>query len=387
MNNKRLFYTCSLVLATSGLTLSPLSAEATELRYAVGFPAGVPLDAAKQYSSAVSELTDDQYSVRIFELSLLNHSEMSSGIGDGMADIGYLLTAYSPSDYPFSNLAADMSMKLALDDRAEGKEGYDYSGAMLEYILLNCPECLDEFKANNQVYTGVVSTPTYGMFCNDPVTTTSDIEGKRIRISGAPWARWVRNFGASPISLPIGESYEALSQGVIDCTFFSAPELTNFNLIEVVKNINMDLPGGLFAAGGATTLNKDRWNSFDADTKHAMLKAGSVMSAYVTYLYQEQANQDLSAAEERGINIISADNALIEDSKEFIRSDLEVVPSYYSNEYGIDLERAEELAGVMSDLIDKWQVIVSDIDDPDQLAEIYWDEIYSKIDHTDYAAQ
>ena len=41
----------------------------------------------------------------------------------------------------------------------------------------------------------------------------------------------------------------------------------------------------------------------------------------------------------------------------------------------------------MSDLIDKWQVIVSDIDDPDQLAEIYWDEIYSKIDHTDYAAQ
>ena len=111
------------------------------------------------------------------------------------------------------------------------------------------------------------------------------------------------------------------------------------------------------------------------------------MSAYVTYLYQERANQDLSAAEERGINIISADNALIEDSKEFIRSDLEVVPSYYSNEYGIDLERAEELAGVMSDLIDKWQVIVSDIDDPDQLAEIYWDEIYSKIDHTDYAAQ
>lgn len=387
MDNKKFIYACSLVLTTSGLTLSPLSAEATELRYAVGFPAGVPLEAAREYSSAVSELTDGQYSVRIFELSLLNHSEMSSGIGDGMADIGYLLTAYSPSDYPFSNLGADMSMQLALDDRAEGKEGFSYSGAMLEYILLNCPECLNEFKANNQVYTGVVSTPIYGMFCNDPVTTVADMEGKRIRISGAPWARWVKNFDASPTALPIGESYEALSQGVVDCTLFSAPELTNFNLIEVVENINMDLPGGLFAAGGATTLNRDRWNSFDDDTKHAMLKAGSVMSSYVTYLYQEQANQDLEAAEEHGINIISADEAFLEASKEFIRNDLETIPSHYANEYGIDQERAEELAEIMSGLIDKWQAIVSDIDDPDQLAEVYWDEIYSKIDHSEYATQ
>lgn len=212
-----------IALAVASASILSFSVQAEELRFALGFPAGVPLEAAKAYSKAVSDLTDKKLSVKVYELSLLNHSEMSSGIGEGIADIGYLLTAYSPSDYPYSNMGADMSMKMALDTAASGKEGLAYSGAMLEYIMLNCKECLDEFKKNNQVYTSVVSTPAYGLFCNTPIEKIEDIKGKRVRISGAAWARWARNFGASPVAMPIGEVYEGLSQGVIDCTMMSAP--------------------------------------------------------------------------------------------------------------------------------------------------------------------
>src|SRR5690606_36929109 len=76
---------------------------ADTFRFAVGFPAGAPVEAAKKYAEAVQEYTSKKHRVRIFELSLLNHSEMSEGINKGLADVGYLLTAYSPSDYPFSN--------------------------------------------------------------------------------------------------------------------------------------------------------------------------------------------------------------------------------------------------------------------------------------------
>ncbi|NLB30801.1 MAG: TRAP transporter substrate-binding protein DctP [Alcaligenaceae bacterium] len=375
------------IVGATILTASILvPAKADTLRFAVGFPSGAPIESAKKYAEAVKELTNNKHRVRIFELSLLSHSEMKEGISKGLADVGYLLTAYSPSDYPFSNMGADMSMAVALNDKIPDKEGFAYSGAMLEYIMLNCEECLGEFKKNNQVYTGVVSTPVYNMFCNSPVDTIEEVKGKRIRISGAPWARWVREFGAQPVALPIGEAYEALSQGVIDCTFFSATELTNFNLIEVVKNIVTDIPGGLYAAGGASTLNKTRWDKFSTEEKEAFLKAGSVMTSEITYRYQEQAMEDLEKAQKAGINIMQADPELLKKSHEFIAKDLAFIPEFYAQEYKLDSPRLKELSETMSTLVDKWSDIIAeaDINSAEDLQTLYWNEVYSKIDPEQY---
>ncbi len=363
-----------------------MPAKADTLRFAVGFPSGAPIEAAQKYAEAVKELTNNKHRVRIFELSLLSHAEMNEGINKGLADVGYLLTAYSPSDYPFSNMGADMSMSVALNDKIPEKEGMAYSGAMLEYIMLNCPECQGEFKKNNQVYTGVVSTPVYTMFCNAPVDTVEELKGKRIRISGAPWARWAREFGAQPVALPIGEAYEALSQGVVDCTFFSATELTNFNLIEVVKNIVTDVPGGLYAAGGAATLNKTKWDKFSKAEKEALLKAGSVMTSEVTYRYQKQAMSDLEKARQKGINVMQADPELLKKSREFIAKDLAFVPEFYAKEYKLDPARMKDLSGTMSSLVDKWSDIIAkaDIKSAEDLQKLYWDEVYSKVNVEQY---
>ena len=283
-------------------------------------------------------------------------------------------------------MGADMSMSVALNDNIPDQEGFAYSGAMLEYIMLNCSECLEEFKKNNQVYTGVVSTPVYTMFCNSPVSTVNELKGKRIRISGAPWARWVREFNAQPVALPINEAYEALSQGVVDCTFFSATELTNFNLIEVVKNVVTDVPSGLYAAGGAATVNKTKWNKFNSEDKEALLKAGSIMTAEVTYRYQKQAIDDLDKARKRGINVTQADPELLKRSREFITKDLEFIPRFYAQEYKLNQERLNELSTKMSDLINKWTDIIanSDIKSAEDLQKLYWNEVYSKVDVGQY---
>ena len=378
-----------LTKVTLGVVLSGLmgvSAHADTLRFAVGFPSGAPVEAAKQYADTLKKQTNNKHRVRVFELSLLNHSEMKDGISKGLADVGYLLTAYSPSDYPFSNMGADMSMTVALNSKIPQQEGFAYAGAMLEYVMLNCPECVKEFSRNNQVYTGVVGTPTYTMFCNNPVNTVEKLKGQRIRISGAPWARWAREFGAQPVPLPIGEAYEALSQGVIDCTFFSLTELTNFNLIDVVKNVIVDVPSGLYAAGGAATVNKTRWDKFSEEDKKALLLAGSVMTAEVTYRYQKQALNDLEKARKKGINILNADSDLLKKSHEFIAKDLKYIPEFYAQEYKLDKARLTELSNKMSTLIDKWTDIIAkaDIKSADDLQKLYWQEVYSHIDVNQY---
>lgn len=368
-------------------TMAAQPAAADTFRFALGFPSGAPVEAAKKYAEAVQEYTNKKHRVRVFELSLLNHSEMSDGINKGLADIGYLLTAYTPSDYPYSNMGADLSMLTALDNKIAGQEGYAYSGAMLEYIMLNCDECQEEFSKNNQVYTSVVSTPAYVMFCNDPVNSLDSVKGKRIRISGAPWARWSRAFEAQPVALPVGEIYEALSQGVVDCAFLSPTELTNFNLIEVVRNITTDVPGGLYAAGGSSTLNKTKWDRFSDDEKEAFLKAGAVMAAQITYLYQEQATDDLKKAQARNINIMQAEPELLQKSREFIQKDLEYIPQFYADEYKLDANRLKELSQTMLGLIEKWQNIIAnaDIQSADDLRDVYWQEVYSKIDPSKYS--
>lgn len=380
-------YLAGLLGAATLAAVAIQPAAADTFRFALGFPSGAPIEAGKKYAEAVKEYTNNKHRVRLFELSLLNHSEMSEGINKGLADIGYLLTAYSPSDYPFSNMGADLSMVTALSNRIEGQEGYAYSGAMLEYIMLNCDECQQEFTKNNQVYTSVVSTPAYVMFCNDPVTTQDAVKGKRLRISGAPWARWSRAFDAQPVALPVGEIYEALSQGVVDCAFLSPTELTNFNLIEVVRNITIDVPGGLYAAGGSSTLNKSKWDKFSDEEKEAFLKAGSVMAAQITYLYQDQANADLEKAKAKGIKIHQADPALLEKSHEFIKKDLEYVPQFYADEYKLDADRLKTLSATMLGLIEKWEGIIAnaDVKSADDLREIYWKEVYSKIDPSQYS--
>jgi len=51
--------------------------------------------------------------------------------------------------------------------------------------MLNRPECQKEFASNNQVFTSAVSKTAYVMFCNGPVNTVEELNGKGLRISGA----------------------------------------------------------------------------------------------------------------------------------------------------------------------------------------------------------
>jgi|TARA_R110002124_G_scaffold170552_1_gene338057 hypothetical protein len=72
-----------------------------------------------------------------------------------------------------------------LQSKVSGKKSYAYSRAILEHVMLNRPECQKEFASNNQVFTSAVSKTAYVMFCNGPVNTVEELNGKGLRISGA----------------------------------------------------------------------------------------------------------------------------------------------------------------------------------------------------------
>src|SRR5690625_2356404 len=355
-----------------------LGVQAKQLRYAVGFPTGAGPEAAKVYAEAVKKYTNGDFTVRVYEMSLLSMAEMSGGVRHGITDIGYILTPYFPAEYPHINMASEVSMLLALQNNENGKEGMAYAAAMAEFVLLNCPECNEELSRQGQVYTSGGASGPYGLLCTKPITTQRDLQGARIRIGGAAWARWSTHFGASPMSMTGNETFEALHQGVVDCAIISATELSGLNLMEAVTHITMNAPGGVFAGSIPSSINQALWQSMTPEQRRGMLRAGSVLAAELNYRYEVYGRRDLEAAKKKGIKMHIADDALLEASRKFIKKDVERIADNYSKQHGVI--RASELLETLSPLVEKWTALVADIDTSQDLADLYWQEIYSKVD-------
>src|SRR5690625_812416 len=113
------------------------SAEAKQLNYALGTPPNTPGHTAVNiFADAVKEESKGDLTVRVYPLSLLNFAEMSSGLRDGIGDIGLVLTPYHPAEYPSINLIGESSMLLSLiEGGGEGKEGLAFGAAMTEFVF------------------------------------------------------------------------------------------------------------------------------------------------------------------------------------------------------------------------------------------------------------
>ena len=372
-------------LVAAGLLLSGASAaDARQLNYASGYPDGsIGIEAAERWAEAVEKYSDGALSARVFPLSLLNFEEASAGVRDGIADSAFVLLPYFQSEYPHSNMLAEISMALELaEERTPGHEGLAYAGAMSEYIFNHCPECVDEFEAQNQLFLGGSASTAYHLVCTREVTSLDDLEGVRVRAGGAQWSRWTEGLGGSSVSMSVNDMYEALSQGVLDCAAIDLTGLTIFSLADIATDVTVSVPGGVYGGSSPASLNLDTWRSLSEEERRAMLRAATVMSAELSYLYAEEDADNHQLAEEEGIAIHEPDEEFLEASHAFIREDLETIVQRYSENRGV--ERAEEMIAEFRPILDRWLELVEDVEDADELAQLYWDEVSSKVDVSTY---
>ncbi|SFR68019.1 TRAP-type C4-dicarboxylate transport system, substrate-binding protein [Marinobacter daqiaonensis] len=372
------FIHTALPLVVTGFLIAGV-ADARTISYATGYPPqSIGAEAGKAFADAMEDYSDGELMVKVYPQSLLSFSETPSGVRDGMADSGLVLTPYFPSEFPSTNLAAEISMLLELTDAPAETAGLAYAGAMSEYLFNHCPECSGEFEAQNQVFIGGGGTSPYMLLCNTPVRNLEELEGKRVRIGGAQWSRWAEDLGASPVSVPQHETYEALSQGVVDCTIHSAPELTIVKLMEVVSDITTGAPGGVFAGVG-NTVNRDTWRNLDEQQRSSVLHASAVLSAELSWGYAEAAVENMKTAERlERIDIHDASDEMKVRTREFIREDLDNMASTYSEKYGVN--GADEMIETFKPILEKWVSLVDGVESGEALAELYWKEVFSKVD-------
>ncbi|WP_339798653.1 C4-dicarboxylate TRAP transporter substrate-binding protein [uncultured Marinobacter sp.] len=370
------------VALIAGMTAAS-TLNATTLRFASGYPTGsITSEALEVFQEKLKTYSDGSLDVRIFELSLLNLAETPPGIRDGMADMGVVLTPYFPRDFPNTNMVAEVSMSVELGSEPPSQVGLVYTGAMSEYILFHCTDCQDEFDAQNQLFLGSAATPPYSLLCREKIDSMEALAGKNLRTSGAQWARWAEAVGANPITMSVNEIYEGLSQGVVDCSVQSTSELSVFNLFEVIDDITVNYPSGVFSGVGAGNINKQAWQALDNSQREALLKAAASLSAEFSWGYEAGAVENEEISRNQGIGITEASEEMREANRTFIEDDLEGIAANYSERYGV--ADAPEKIRVFRELLTKWGDLIDNVESGEELAELYWEEVFSKVDASSY---
>ena len=381
MKNYKTLASATTMLCT---VVSGLTAHAETLRYAIGFPpGGAATDGVAEFNERLKAETDLE--LKVYELSLLDLKETPPGVRDGMADAGYIITPYYPAEFSETNLPANMSMLATVGTPAKSS-GAVMAGAMSEYIMLHCDECQQQYTAQNQIFLGAIGTPEYVQLCTTPIRSIADIKGKKMRSSMDAMGRWAESFGGTKVSLPANDIYEAMSQGVVDCTMISAPELGNLQLFDVTKYITLGLPGGSFAGVGSMNVNLDTWRGLSPEQRTSLIRLSAFNSAAITVNYYLAAAQDIEKAQGMGTEIIAPPEEMRKATEAFVAADADVIRKSFQDDYG--LQNVDAKYDTIAGLIEKWKGLTAEIyDDKDAMTELLWTEVFSKLDAASYGME
>lgn len=260
---KKRSYVALFVLVTVFLFfLTSIPAQAQEktmkLRLSTMWPTQHPLTRLfADWGKDVEKATNGRVSVTVFAASTLSPPmQVYDNTVKGVVDIGTNLLAYSPGRLPLSEV---------LQQPLGYKNGYQATKAANEYYKKFKPKEFDDVKV--MFLHG--AAPGF-IFTKNPAKSVADLKGLRIK-ANAENADIVKNLGASPVTMPVTETYDALSRGVVDGTLFPLEALQGFKIAEVVKTVIEDYPMS-YMTSMYCIMNKAKWNAISPDDQKAIEK-------------------------------------------------------------------------------------------------------------------
>lgn len=162
-------------------------------------------------------------------------------------------------------------------------------------------------KANEHDGLHLAALFTHGpgqIHLSKPITSLSDLTGKKIRIGGGVQAELGHRLGITPVAAPAPKVYELMQQGVVDGVFLPALEQKNMKLFEVAPNL-VSLPGGMYLGSFSIFLSPDFLASISPEDKAAILSvSGEKLSALAGRIWADADAAGYEAAKNNGVNVI-----------------------------------------------------------------------------------
>lgn len=136
-----------------------------------------------------------------------------------------------------------------------------------------------------------------------PVRSLADVKGMKIRAPSAADAPFIKAWGAIPVQMPVSETYNALSNGVVDAVMIGSSGIGSFKLNEPAKYITTNLPAS--AAAFYLVMNKGVWEGLTAEEQGWVDAASGIeLSRGGGQAYDAAGKRGLKLAAEGGVEII-----------------------------------------------------------------------------------
>ena len=247
------------------------------------------------WAAAVDKATQGRVKLQM----LPKHPSAAPGtfdaVRDGLVDVSYVTASYTPARHPLPLLAelpgagATAEINSVAFSRIHWKylqQANEYKGVKLLGVFTHGP---------GQMFT-----------VKKAVTSVADLAGMKIRSGGGISEASAKALGASPLVKPAPESYELLSSGVADGTFFPSESIKSFNLDKVVKYATF-FPGGFYSSSFGFFMNEEKWNNLSKQDQDAILSVSGEALARL-------AGQAWDAADKGGIEAMKAANVSITEA-------------------------------------------------------------------------
>ncbi len=242
------------------LTSIPVHAQekAMKLRLSVMWPPQHPWTKTyDQWGKDVEKATAGRITVTVFAANTLSPPmQVYDNTVKGVVDVGTNLLAYSPGRLPLSEV---------LQQPLGYKSGLQATRLANAYYKKFRPKEFDDV----QVMFLHGAAPGF-IFTKNPSKSIADLKGLRIK-ANAENADIVKNLGGSPVTMPVTETYDGLSRGVVDGCLFPLEALQGFKIAEVVKTVLEDYPMSYMTSMYAV-MNKAKWNAISAADQKAIEK-------------------------------------------------------------------------------------------------------------------
>ena len=253
----------SLVLCLAVIGFSFMTSSAfgqVKLNYSVFFPAPHKNAVlATEWAKEIEKRTNGRVQITMFPGGTLTPADKCyDGVVKGISDIGFSVLAYTRGKFPLTEVS-DLPLGI--------KTGLVASKVINDYYKKFKPKELDEVKI---MYLHGHGPGILHSKRQDEVKTLGDLKGMKIRCTGMA-AKIAAALGATPVAMPMGETYDALSRGVVDGSMAPYEALQGWKWGEVVRFTTENF-GSSYSTGMFVVMNKGKWNALPPDIQQIIEK-------------------------------------------------------------------------------------------------------------------
>ena len=262
----------------------------------------VTRDIVQGWAAEVEKVTEGRVKLRM----LAKHPSAPPGafdaVRDGLVDVTFTGPNYTPARHIVTVLPELFG---------GGKTSYINSVAF-NRIYWKYLDKAGEFKGVKLL--GVFTHGPGHMFnTKRPINSLAEMRGLKFRTGGGAGEKLAQALGISSFVKSAPETYELLSSGVADGTFFPLESVFAFKLESVVKYATI-FPGGFYCVTFAFIMNEDKWNKLTkADQDLVLSVSGEHLAKRAGRAWDAADSVALEQMRKAGIEITEASPAFVKE--------------------------------------------------------------------------